>query len=147
MGTVCLIDSEPRPKFSKADRKNLINLAALVMDRMEMHRLEYVKTISQARFENIAATSPDAIICSNAEGQITFWNRSAHKLFGYSAEEITDKAGAIIVPDSWRTIYDAELDRLQHGEKMKLADRTIELSGLRKDGTEFPAEFSLSTWA
>ena len=146
LGTVCLLDTAPREAFTEEDRKSLTNLAGLVMDRMEMHRLECVKAISQARFENIAATSPDAIICSDAEGQITFWNRSAEKLFGYSAEDITGKAGSIIVPDSWRKIYDAALHRLRHGKTTALANQTIELSGLRKDGTEFPAEYSLSTW-
>jgi diguanylate cyclase (GGDEF)-like protein/PAS domain S-box-containing protein len=146
VGTVCLIDSEPRAEFTAADRKNLSDFAALVMDRMEMRRLDFAKTISQTRFENIAATSPDAIICSNSDGQITFWNRSAERLFGYSASEIIYKSGDIIIPDSWRRIYDAELERLQHGERMALADRTIELSGLHKDGSEFPAEYSLSSW-
>ncbi|RYY23405.1 MAG: EAL domain-containing protein [Sphingomonadales bacterium] len=146
IGTVCLIDSEPRPIFSAEDRKNLSDLAALVMDRMEMRRLEHMRTVSQARFENIAATSPDAIICSNAEGEITFWNRSAERLFGYTPSEILHHSAGIIVPDSWRRIYEAELGRLGRGERMELSDTTIELSGLRKDGSEFPAEYSLSTW-
>ncbi|MFD2238170.1 sensor domain-containing diguanylate cyclase [Aureimonas populi] len=146
LGTVCLIDSKPRPEFTAEDRKNLTDLAALVMDRMEIRRLEYVRTVSQARFENIAATSPDAIICSNSEGEIIFWNRSAERLFGYSAAEMAERSSEVLIPDSWRRIYEAELDRLQHGEQMELADRTIELSSLRKDGSECPAEFSLSTW-
>lgn len=146
LGTVCLIDTKPRTSFTTEDRKNLNDLGALVMDRMEIRRLDYVRTISQARFENIAATSPDAIICSNSEAQITFWNRSAERLFGYSSEEAIDQSSAIIVPDSWRRIFDSELRHLRRGEQMDLADRTIELSGLRKDGSEFPAEFSLSSW-
>lgn len=146
IGTVCLIDTKPRAVFTAEDRKNLTDLAVLVMDRMEVRRLEYVRTISQARFENIAATSPDAIICSNSEAQITFWNRSAERLFGYSPDEVIDQSAEIIVPDSWRKIYEAEIMRLRKGEEMELADQTIELSGLRKDGSEFPAEFSLSTW-
>ncbi|MEO9341045.1 EAL domain-containing protein [Mesorhizobium sp. SB112] len=146
LGTVCLIDSKPRPEFTAEDRKNLTDLAALVMDRMEIRRLEYVRTVSQVRFENIAETSPDAIICSNSEGEITFWNRSAERLFGYSAAEMAERSSEVLIPDSWRRIYEAELDRLRNGERMELADRTIELSGLRKDGSEFPAEFSLSTW-
>ncbi|MEQ7920266.1 EAL domain-containing protein [Xanthomonas sp. WHRI 1810A] len=146
LGTVCLIDSEPRTTFIEQDRHNLTDLADLVMDRMETRRLEYVKTVSLARFENIAATSPDAIICSDIDGQITFWNRAAEKLFGYSASEIKDKSGAVIVPESWRDIYESELERLRRGEKMVRADQTVELSGLHRDGSEFPAEFSLSTW-
>ncbi len=146
IGTICLIDSLPRHEFTPEDRKNLDDLAALVMDRMEMRRLDYIRTVSQARFENIAATSPDAIICSNSEGRITFWNDSAERLFGYTADEIFNESAEIIVPDSWRCIYDAELGRMRRGENMELANRTIELSGLRKDGSEFPAEYSLSTW-
>lgn len=146
LGTVCLIDSEPRETFSPDERANLCDLAALIMDRMELGRLDHVRAVSQARFEKIADTSPDAIICSDAQGDITFWNRSAEKIFGYAAKDILNKPGAVIVPDSWRSVYDDELGRLRQGEKLELADRTIELSGLRKDGTEFPAEFSLSTW-
>ncbi len=146
IGTVCLIDQVPRAEFTPEDRRNLADLAALVMDRMEMRRLDYVKTISQARFENIAATSPDAIICSSSKGRITFWNRSAETLFGYSRNEILEQPAGDIVPDSWHGIYDAELRRLQQGQPMELAGRTIELSGRHKDGREFPAEFSLSTW-
>ncbi len=146
LGTLCVIDRVPRRDFSDEDRRNLSDLAALVMDRVELHRLEYVKTVSQARFENIASTSPDAIICTNAEGSISFWNRSAGKLFGYSAEEMAQQPVSRIVPDRWRSLYEAEYERLRLGEPMALADKTIELSGRRKDGSEFPAELSLSTW-
>ncbi len=146
LGTVCLIDTAPRHSFGEEERQNLTDLAALVMDRIELHRLDYVRSVSQSRFERIAATSPDAIICSRADGLITFWNRAAESLFGYTAAEMLDRSGEIVVPDSWRHIYEAELLRLQRGERMQLEDRTIELSGLRRDGTEFPAEFSLSTW-
>ena len=146
LGTVCLIDTEPRPIFSSDDRKNLTDLAKLVMDRMEVRRLEHMRMVSQARFENIAATSPDAIVCSNMKGEITFWNRSAERLFGYSAAEILHRPAEMIIPDSVRRIYDAELARLGHGQAMELADRTVELAGLHKDGREFPAEFSVSVW-
>lgn len=146
LGTLCLIDTEPRSGFSFEDRKNLTDLAFLVMDRMELRRLDYAKTISQARFENIAATSPDAIICSNTERQVTFWNRAAEKLFGYSFAEIVRTTTDVLIPDSWRPLYEREVEHLQRGEQLELAGRTVELSGLRKDGKEFPAEFSLSTW-
>lgn len=146
LGTVCLIDTEPHASFGEDDRTNLADLATLVMGRMETHRLDRAREISQVRFENIAATSPDAIICSDNQGSITFWNRSAEKTFGYQAQDILHKPGSTIVPASWLKVYNDELERLKQGQQMKLADQTIELSGLRKDGTEFPAEISLSTW-
>lgn len=146
IGTICLIDTKPRCCFGAKDRRNLIDIAALVMDLMEIRRLDYIRSVSRVRFENIAATSPDAIICSNSEARITYWNRSAERLFGYMADEALQLSPDIIVPNSWRRIYESELDRLRRGERMELADRTIELSGKRKDGSEFPAEISLSTW-
>lgn len=147
IGTVCLIDSVPRAEFTEEDRRNLTELASLVMDRLEVRRLDHVRTVSQARFENIAATSPDAIICSSTQGRITFWNSAAERLFGYSQQEVLGGSADFIVTDRWRRIYDSELARLRRGEPMELAGTTIELSGRHKDGSEFPAEFSLSTWA
>ncbi len=120
IGVVCLIDSVPRPEFTENDRTNLIDPAALVMDRMEMWRLEHIRSISQTRFENIAATSPDAIICSDSGGHITFWNRAAEKLFGFGEREIFRESAAVIVPDVWRRFYDAELARIQNGEHLEL---------------------------
>lgn len=146
IGTVCLIDSQPHEVFSQSDRQNLTDITALVMERMEMRRLESLRSASQSRFKKIAETSPDAIICSNAEGNITFWNRSAERLFGYTAQEVLNRSSRVIVPESWLRIYEDEIERLRHGQELALADKTIELSALRKDGTEFPAEFSLSTW-
>ncbi|ADO08118.1 hypothetical protein Pvag_pPag20128 (plasmid) [Pantoea vagans C9-1] len=52
--TVCLADTLPRPPLTDADRQHLADIAALIMDRMEVHRLE-----------SISATSPDVIICTD----------------------------------------------------------------------------------
>lgn len=147
LGTLCLIDTKPRGILTSQERAALADIAALVMDRLELRRLESLRKSNQARFENIAATSPDAIICSDTRGQITFWNAAAHKLFGYSVEEVSHLCGDAIVADSWLDRYNAELRRLDRGEPMELAKRTLELPARRKDGTEFPAEFSLSTWS
>ncbi|MDQ7990845.1 MAG: EAL domain-containing protein [Candidatus Dactylopiibacterium sp.] len=146
LGTVCIIDTEAHETFTEKDAQNLSDLAALVMDRLEIRRLHGLKTTNQARFDNIAATSPDAIICSNTRGGITFWNRSAEKLFGYSFAELENKSSTVIIPESWRHLYEIELERLHRGQQLAFVDQTLELSGLHKDGTEFPAEFSLSSW-
>ena len=146
IGTVCLIDSKPREEFSSEERSNLTDLAALIMDRMELHRLKFATEVNQSRFENIAATSPDAIICSNSDGKITFWNRSAEKLFGYSADEIIGRKGNVLLPEGLQETYESELARLKSDERTEILGQTIELSGLRKDGTVFPAEYSFSTW-
>ncbi len=80
LGTLCIIDTKPRASFSESSRRNLTDLAALVLDKLELRRLELARRASQTRFENIAATSPDAIVCSDEDGTITFWNEAAAKL-------------------------------------------------------------------
>ncbi|WP_337245410.1 EAL domain-containing protein [Luteimonas sp. gir] len=146
LGTVCLIDTQPRATFSQSEQDNLSDLAELVMDRMELLRLAHVRTVGQARFENIAVTSPDAIICTTDVGAITFWNHAAERLFGYTSEEVTGRCGSLVVPDSWRAAYFEDLARLREGAAMSAAGQTIVRSGLRRDGSEFPAEISLSSW-
>ncbi len=146
IGTVCLIDDKPHPSFSDEDRQNLSDLAALIMERMELRRLDHLKQINQARFDSLAAASPNAIVCSDANNRITYWNPSAEKIFGYSAKEVMGLPITIIIPDGRRDIYDAELRKLQRYKKKELGSSSILLSGRRKDGSEFPAEFSLALW-
>ena len=146
IGTVCLIDTQPRPGFSPEDQRNLADVAALVMDRMEMRRLDHMRSANHARFENIATTSPDAIICSDPTGRITFWNGAAERLFGYGPHEIVQHGMDVLMPESCRHLYDAALARLRGGRAPDAADHSLELWGQRKDGSEFPAEFSLSVW-
>jgi len=146
LGTVCLIDNKPRDSFSEDDRTLLTDIAALVMDRFELRRLEFMRSVSHERFESIARSAPDAIIFTDSEGKVTFWNKAAETIFGYKEAEILHQSSEMLVPESWHPIFDAEMERLRSGAPLELADRIVELSGLRKDGTEFPSEFSLSTW-
>jgi diguanylate cyclase (GGDEF)-like protein/PAS domain S-box-containing protein len=146
IGALSLIDTKPRSDFAIEDRKNLTDIAALVMDRMEIRRLDHVRTINQARFESIADTFSDAIICSNSEARITFWNHAAERLLGYSSDEAMGQRSEFIVAESDRKIYNALLERLRQGQRMDMPYRSIGLLALRKDGSEFPAEFSFSSW-
>ncbi|GAB7268753.1 hypothetical protein DZS_01450 [Dickeya ananatis] len=82
IGVLCIIDNKPRSSLSARDAHNLQDFAALVMDKLEMRRLDLARRASQARFESIAESSPDAILCVNDRGTITFWNESAEKNAG-----------------------------------------------------------------
>ena len=146
IGTICLIDTKPRDDFTAEDRMNLADLAERVMDRLEVRRLGHARSVSQARFDNIAGASHDAIICSDLQARITYWNRAAERLFGYSVHEALGQCTGLIVHDSWRQAYEVELERLRKGYGTDLEGQTIELRAKRKDGSEFLAEFSLSTW-
>ncbi|RYF11525.1 MAG: PAS domain S-box protein, partial [Oxalobacteraceae bacterium] len=102
IGSLCIIDNRPRNGFSDKDKTNLQALARIVTDRLEMRRLAVAGAIGQTRFENIAATSPDGIICADHHGDITFWNAACERLFGFDADEAVGKNLDIIVPERMR---------------------------------------------
>ncbi|WP_234472878.1 bifunctional diguanylate cyclase/phosphodiesterase [Pantoea sp. S61] len=146
IGTVCLTDTQPRPPLTDDDRQHLADIAALVMDRMEVHRLELLRHASQQRLESISATSPDAIICTDLRRGITFWNPAATAMFGYGPEEMAGQYVAGLIPERCQTDYRNELDRLTADEAAISQPRTLQIWGLRRDGREFPADVSFSGW-
>ena len=146
IGTLCLLDAKPRQTFTADDRANLKGLADLVLDKLEMRRLERARQDGQTRFERIAATSPDGIICANDQSEITFWNAAASRLFGFSEQEALGRRIDLIVPDRMRGGHGAGLARVAAGGEPRLVGTVVELPALRKDGSEFPIELSLSMW-
>ena len=88
----------------------------------------------------IVDSSEDAIISKNLSGIIASWNRSAERIFGYSAEEaIGRNIGVIIPPD----LYDEEvqiLGRLRQGERIE----HFETVRKRKDGTRIDISLTIS---
>lgn len=102
--------------------------------------------ISESRFKAIMYSTNDAIIASDDEGKIIFWNKAAESIFGYSQEEALDNLLTIIIPERYRAAHTQGVNRLRLASGTKPIGKTIELTGLRKDGSEFPIELSLSSW-
>ncbi|TVV71641.1 putative bifunctional diguanylate cyclase/phosphodiesterase [Sphingomonas solaris] len=146
LGSLCIIDRRPRNGLSVGERTNLHTLARIVVDRMEMRRLSVASAVSQSRFENIAATSPDGIICADQHGRITFWNAGCERLFGFGAGEALGTSLDIIVPERMRGGHGSGLHRVAAGGTPRLVGTTVELDALGRDGSEFPIELSLSMW-
>ena len=146
LGTLCIIDQRPRNAFSPQDREHLKALATLVMDRLEARRLSIAYRAGQSRFEQIAATSPDGIVCADHQGRITFWNAACERLFGYSTKEALGANIDLIVPSHMRGGHGDGLRRVAAGGAPRLVGTTVELDAVHRDGREFPVELSLSMW-
>ncbi|TAN72420.1 MAG: diguanylate cyclase [Gallionella sp.] len=100
---------------------------------------------SEERFEKISASAQDAIISIDSEGNISFWNKAAETIFGYTQEEVLGKNfHPLIVPERFREAYLKPFPAfLEMGQGAALG-KTLELAAIRKDGTEFPIEIALS---
>ena len=147
LGSLCLIDPKPRKTFSDRDQRVLQDLAAMVLERMELRRLERESEASRNKFINITSTSPDAIICANSKNQITSWNASAEEIFGYSKAEALGKPLDIIVPDAMRARHGAGLARVASGGPARIIGTSVNLTARHRDGSDVPIELSLSRWS
>ena len=67
-------------------------------------------------------------------------------MFGYAEQEIMGKPVTLLVPENYRAAQLSGMARLRLDGPPRIVGNTIEVQGVRKDGTQFPAELSLSTW-
>jgi len=92
------------------------------------------------RLAAVVASSEDAIVTETLDGAIETWNRSAERLFGYTAAEIIGKPIELIVPPEVRASGENSSLQVQRGQSA----RHFETMGLTKDGRRVPISVSLS---
>jgi PAS domain S-box-containing protein len=99
----------------------------------------------EARLHAILDAALDCVISIDHRGLVTYFNKAAEQTFGYGAEEVMGRELAgVIVPPSLRDAHRAGLARqLETGEE-RILGRRIELTGMRRDGTEFPVELTIT---
>jgi PAS domain S-box-containing protein len=109
-----------------------------------VHAEEAVK-LSQARFEGIVRISEDAIISIDNNQNITMFNDGAEKIFGYSAKEIIGKRIEALVPDRFGSVHHRYVETFGSSpDALRAMNERGAIHGKRKDGSEFPAEASIS---
>ena len=93
----------------------------------------------------ILDTVLDAVVVMDRDGVIRAWNVHAETVFGWSATEaIGQNLGELIVPPSLREAHHHGLRRYNAEGIAKVLDRRLELTGLRRDGSEVPVELSIT---
>ncbi len=101
---------------------------------------------SEEKFRSIGASAQDAVIMIDNEGSISFWNAAAEKIFGYSeSEAVGRELHPLLSPARFQDEYRRGFARFRSTGEGAAIGKTLELIALRKDGTEFPVELSLSS--
>lgn len=96
-------------------------------------------------FEQFLEFVPDAIVGVERAGRIVLVNRHAEELFGYGREELEDHELDLLVPARFRSVHPKQRANYFKQPYAREMGADIELFALRKDGSEFPVEISLSS--
>jgi PAS domain S-box-containing protein len=112
----------------------------------KMSHVENALYAKEEQFRQVVQTAPDGIVLADGDGRVVSWNTAAERLFGYTEGEILGQPLTTIMPTRYREGHLRGLELAKAAGRPMQTGRTVELSGLKKDGSEFPIELSLSTW-
>ncbi|MBD2205884.1 response regulator [Calothrix sp. FACHB-1219] len=114
----------------------------------ERQKIQEQLRISQAKFARILDIADDAIISIDSQQKITLFNQGAEKIFGYTAQDAIGQPLDLLLPLRFAQAHRHHV--ADFGTSPNLARRMgerREIFGRRRDGTEFPAEASISKLA
>ncbi|HEC18141.1 MAG TPA: PAS domain S-box protein [Gammaproteobacteria bacterium] len=113
-------------------------LAAMRTTQQKLHQ-------SESRLEAVINIAGSVLICIDESHRITLFNRQAEHVFGYAAREVLGRPLGMLLPERFREAHTEYIHHFANKniQKSMAQDRSV-VSGLRKDGREFPVEASIS---
>jgi len=133
--------------YDREELRHTLRRAIGVKDlAVKVERAEHLLSQSEERFRSLVNSATDAIVMADHRGFIVSWNRSATKLFGYADEEVIGQPLTLLMPARYHHAHEQGLARMESTGQGRVMGAVIEVHGLKKDGTEFPIELSLTTW-
>ena len=97
-----------------------------------------------ALFRDLVESAPEGLVVVDPSGTIVLVNAEAEHLFGYERDELLGQSVDVLVPVRLRGAHHGHVSGHQADPHPRLTSFGLDLVGLRKDGSEFPAEILLS---
>lgn len=100
----------------------------------------------EEHFRSVVQSTRNAIVTVNHQGNIVFWNQAAEDIFGFTFAEVKQRPLSIIIPERFQQQHMAAIAKVVKSGKARVIGEATEIYGLRKDGSQFPVEFSVARW-
>jgi PAS domain S-box-containing protein len=128
-------------------QKGVVTHAIVVTrDVTERQQAEVALRESEEQFRTLMQSAIDAIVLADSRGSIIAWNQGARTIFGRTDKEVLGRPVSMLMPERYRRAHELGIHRVNAGGEANLIGKTVELHGIRKDGSEFPLELSLASW-
>jgi len=118
-------------------------VAGIATDITERKKEESARRYSEERHRVVVETANDAVITADESGAIRFANPATMKIFGYDPPELIGKPLTVLMPEFMRQAHENGFRRYLATGQRHINWQGTELTGLRKNGQEFPVEVSL----
>ncbi len=117
----------------------------ILRDVTERRTAEEAWQRSEARMKSVLDAALDAVVMMDEHGLVTSWNARAETLFGWSRDEAVGRNLAeLIIPPHYRERHTRGLARFLETGEGPVIGRRVELSAMRRDGSEFPVELTVT---
>ncbi|MBE9504411.1 MAG: PAS domain S-box protein, partial [Proteobacteria bacterium] len=129
----------------KNSKGEITNIVSVKMDDTERKRAKEALWKSEEKFRSISASAQDAIIMKDNDGNISFWNNAAEMIFGYTESEALGKnLHMLLSPKRYHEKNLPAFNEFRKTGQGSLIGTTVEVEAIKKDGSEFPIELSIS---
>jgi diguanylate cyclase (GGDEF)-like protein/PAS domain S-box-containing protein len=143
LGSLCLYDHKAR-EFSEQELCMLGLFSERVMTNLELCReLEHIRA-SEARYRSIAGSAHDGLVVIGEEERIVDVNPAAERMFGWGRKELLGQPVQVLMPERYRQRHHESIGRFMEQGASNKFNQPRQFEAVRRDGTEFPVEISLS---
>lgn len=121
-------------------------LFGLIEDVSNRKKAEQELKASEEKFRAIVSSAKDAIVFTDSQARIKYWNDAATRIFGFNYDEVIDKKlHEIIIPNYHSDSFADNIVRFCEESANKNVDREFETEALKKSGDTLPVEMSISS--
>jgi len=118
-------------------------IGGIVTDITERRKEECARRFSDERYRVLVETANDAVLSIDETGAMLFANPATTRIFGYDSTELIGKPLTMLMPEFMRKLHETGFKRYLANGQRHMNWQGAQLTGLRKNGQEFPVEISL----